>query len=88
MGDKMRIWEKIRELFMGSGRANPPCCRKVQGSIEYIMMLSAVSIIIVVALAMMTQLKGAAIQSFFGSGNVSITSKLASQLQNLSRTAG
>ena len=59
---------------------------KGQGSIEYIMMLSAVSIIIVVALAMMTQLKGTAIQSFFGSGNT-ITTQLAQQLRNLSVTA-
>ena len=30
---------------------------KAQGSLEYIMMLSAVSIVIVIALAMVTQLK-------------------------------
>lgn len=57
--------------------------RKCQGSIEYIMMLSAVSIIIVIALTMMVQLKGTALNSFFNSSNSSIASQLNSQLQNL-----
>ncbi len=59
--------------------------RKGQGSIEYIMMLSAVSIIIVVALAMMTQLKGAALGSFFNGSSGGISSQLASKLGNLTK---
>jgi len=59
--------------------------RKGQGSIEYIMMLSAVSIIIVIALTMMVQLKGAALSSFFN-GSSGITSQLTAQLGSLSNT--
>lgn len=57
---------------------------KGQGSIEYIMMLSAVSIIIVIALAMVIQMKGVATHAFFNSTNQSITSELAKDLSNLS----
>jgi hypothetical protein len=58
--------------------------RKGQGSIEYIMVLSAVSIIIVIALAMVMQLKGVAMHSFAGnSSNQSITSELSNELTNL-----
>lgn len=59
--------------------------RKGQGSLEYIMMLSAVSIIIVIALAMIMQLKGTAMHSF-GGGNQSIGSELANELSNLSNS--
>ena len=58
---------------------------KGQGSLEYIMMLSAVSIIIVIALAMITQLKGTALHSFMGTGNQSIASQLSNELANLSK---
>jgi hypothetical protein len=37
---------------------------KAQGSLEYIMMLSAVSIIVVIAIALMMQLKGVALHPF------------------------
>ncbi|HUY70393.1 MAG TPA: class III signal peptide-containing protein [Candidatus Baltobacteraceae bacterium] len=57
--------------------------RKGQGSLEYIMMLSAVSIVIVIALAMVTQLKGTAVHAFMGSSNQSIASQLSAQLGNL-----
>ncbi len=57
--------------------------KRGQGSLEYIMMLSAVSIIIVIALAMIMQLKGTALHSF-GGGNQSIGSQLANELANLS----
>lgn len=57
--------------------------RKVQSSIEYIMMLSAVSIIIVIALTMMVQLKGTATSQFFNGSNT-MAQKLGSQLGNLS----
>lgn len=57
--------------------------RKGQGSLEYIMMLSAVSIVIVIALAMVTQLKGTALHAFMGGSNQSIASQLSTQLGNL-----
>ncbi|MGC8669839.1 MAG: hypothetical protein ACP5TL_01645 [Candidatus Micrarchaeia archaeon] len=56
---------------------------KAQSSLEYIMMLSAVSIIIVIALAMITQLKGTALHAFFGSSNQSIANQITNQLTNL-----
>jgi uncharacterized protein (UPF0333 family) len=60
--------------------------KKAQGSLEYIMMLSAVSIVIVIALAMVTQLKGTAV-SAFGSGTTnSVSAKLASELANLTNS--
>ncbi len=55
-----------------------------QGSIEYVMMLSAVSIVIVIALAMITQLKGVALHALMNSTNSSVMSELAKQLSNLS----
>ncbi len=58
---------------------------KGQGSLEYIMMLSAVSIVIVIALAMMTQLKTAAMQGF-GGGSNGIVSQLSGELANISAT--
>ena len=58
---------------------------KGQGSLEYIMMLSAVGIIIVVALAMVMQLKGTAMHAFFGnSSNQSIANQLSTEMANLS----
>ncbi|MDE1810646.1 MAG: hypothetical protein KGH66_01215 [Candidatus Micrarchaeota archaeon] len=57
--------------------------KRAQGSLEYIMMLSAVSIVIVIALAMVTQLKGTAVHAFMGSSNQSVASQLSSQLGNL-----
>lgn len=57
--------------------------RKGQGSLEYIMMISAVSIIIVIALAMMTQLKGSALHAFYNGSSGGLANTLASQLSNL-----
>lgn len=56
---------------------------RAQSSLEYIMMLSAVSIIIVIALAMMVQLKGAAVHAFFNSTNQSMGAQLANEISNL-----
>ncbi len=58
---------------------------KGQSSLEYIMMLSAVSIVIVIALAMITQLKGAALHSFFGNASQSVSSQISNQLSNLTQ---
>jgi hypothetical protein len=60
--------------------------RKGQGSLEYIMMLSAVSIVIVIALTMVVQLKGAATHSFGLGVDNGIISQLANQLANISST--
>lgn len=57
--------------------------KKGQSSIEYIMMLSAVSIVIIIALAMITQLKGAAVHSFFNGTNGSIISSIKSEMINI-----
>ncbi len=56
---------------------------RAQSSLEYIMMLSAVSIIIVIALAMMVQLKGTAVHAFFNSTNQSMGAQLANEISNL-----
>ena len=57
--------------------------KKAQGSLEYIMMLSAVSIVIVIALAMVSQLKGTAVHAFANSSNQSVSARLANELANL-----
>jgi flagellar biosynthesis/type III secretory pathway M-ring protein FliF/YscJ len=58
--------------------------RRAQGSLEYIMMISAVSIIIVIALAMMLQLKGSALHAFYNSSSGNLANALSSQLANMS----
>jgi hypothetical protein len=57
--------------------------RKGQGSLEYIMMISAVSIIIVIALAMMTQLKGSALHAFYNGSGGNLANSLTTELGNL-----
>lgn len=57
--------------------------RKAQGSLEYIMMLSAVSIVVVIGIAIMMQLKGVALQPFSG-GAGNLTSTLSNEIANLS----
>jgi hypothetical protein len=79
MGLEMPYINEIRALLL-IGRA------KGQGSIEYILMLSAVSIIIVVALAMMMQLKGTALHAFSNSSNRSISAELGKELTNLTNS--
>jgi hypothetical protein len=77
----MRISGKVRNNRDGGRRRFA-----AQGSMEYIMMLSAVSIVIVVALALITQLKGVAIGSILNGGSHSIMAQLSNQLLNLSNT--
>ncbi|MCL4403214.1 MAG: hypothetical protein M1500_00705 [Candidatus Marsarchaeota archaeon] len=74
----MPLTDVIRTLLLMARAA------KGQGSIEYVMMLSAVSIVIVIALAMMTQLKGAAIHAMVNGTNSSVMTELTHQLSNLS----
>ena len=56
---------------------------KGQGSLEYIMMISAVSIIVMIALTMMMQLKGVALHSFYNGSNASVAQSLAKEMANL-----
>jgi len=74
--------DTVRALFLLSK------ARKGQGSMEYIMMLSAVSIIIVVALAMILQLKGVALHAFLNNSNQSVTNSLSSELLNMTKSIG
>ncbi len=59
--------------------------KKAQGSIEYLLMLSAVSIVIVIALAMIVQLKGAAIHAFYNSTNQSLVGQIGTEISNISK---
>jgi 2-methylcitrate dehydratase PrpD len=59
---------------------------KAQGSLEYIMMLSAVSIVIVIALAMVTQLKGTAVHAYMNSSNQSVSARIANELVGLTNS--
>ncbi|ASI13586.1 hypothetical protein Mia14_0255 [Candidatus Mancarchaeum acidiphilum] len=70
---------KIRKRFEMAGS------KKGQGSIEYLLMLSAVSIIIVIALAMIVQLKGDAIGIFYNSStNQSLANEIGREIANIS----
>jgi hypothetical protein len=81
MSDKMIPYRNEIGALLALGRS-----MRGQGSLEYIMMLSAVSIVIVIALAMVTQLKGAAVQAFSNGSNGSIATELSRELANLSKT--
>ncbi len=57
---------------------------KGQGSLEYIMMLSAASLVIIVALAMIVKLRGAVVSSVAVNGtNVSVTKAISDSLSTL-----
>lgn len=61
---------------------------KAQGSLEYIMMLSAASIVILIALAMIVKLKGAAVVTTAVNGsNTSISQAILGQLSSLAKNA-
>ncbi len=60
--------------------------RKAQGSLEYIMMIAAASIVIVIALAMVVKLKGAVGGGVVINGtNMSASQAISSELGSLSR---
>ena len=60
--------------------------RRAQGSLEYIMMLSAASIVILIALAMIVKLKGAVVTNVnVGGTNSSVSQAISGQLSNLSK---
>ncbi len=86
--------EKIREKAIGIMEAISPeaaCLARLagsykgQGSLEYIMMLAAASIVIVLALAMIVKLKGAVATNVSINGNsVGIAQAIAGQLSQIS----
>ncbi|MEM0086793.1 MAG: hypothetical protein QW774_02820 [Candidatus Micrarchaeaceae archaeon] len=58
---------------------------KGQGSLEYIMMLAAASIVIVIALAMVVGLKGAVVtHMYINNTNMSMVQAIAHELSSLS----
>lgn len=62
--------------------------RKGQGSLEYIMMLSAASIVILIALAMIVKLKGSVVTTVSVNGtNSSVSQAISNQLSGLSNGA-
>lgn len=62
--------------------------RKGQGSLEYIMMLSAASIVILIALAMIAKLKGSVVTTVSVNGtNSSVSQAISNQLSGLSSGA-
>lgn len=72
--------DEVRALLALAG------AKRSQGSLEYIMMLSAVSVVIVIALAMVTQLKGTAVHAFTNGTNQSVSARLSSELANLTNS--
>lgn len=58
--------------------------KKGQGSLEYVMMLSAASIVILIALAMVVKLKGSAISSVSVNGtNMSVSDAISQTLKGI-----
>lgn len=58
--------------------------RKAQSSLEYIMMVAAASVVIVLALAMVVKLKGAVVSNVSVNGNsMSVSSAIASEMGSL-----
>jgi hypothetical protein len=84
----MRLTEKIREALVPANAAALLALarsRKAQGSMEYIMMIAAASIVIVLALAMVVKLKGAAVSSVSINGtNMSVSEAISKELGSLS----
>lgn len=85
-GAGSRIGGRIKCPFWIGAAASLVRSSKGQGSLEYIMMVSAVSIIVVIALAMMMQLKGVALHSFYNGTNSSVAQSLSKELSNLTAT--
>jgi hypothetical protein len=60
--------------------------RKGQGSLEYIMMLAAASIVILIALGMIVKMKGAVVGSVSMNGtNMSVSQAITNQMSGLSK---
>ena len=62
--------------------------KRAQSSLEYIMMVAAASVVIVLALAMVVKLKGAVVQSVSVNGtNESISEAIAGELRSIASGA-
>ena len=87
----MGLTENIREALVPTNAAALLALarsRKAQGSLEYIMMIAAASIVIVLALAMVVKLKGAAVSSVSINGtNMSVSDAISKELGSLSSGA-
>lgn len=83
MGRKLRIMEKILPLE-GRVLLKVANSRKAQGSLEYIMMVAAASIIIVLALVMVVKLKSSIPVNVSVNGtSTSISNAITQQLGKL-----
>lgn len=80
----MKIQEIIRGLIPAEARAYFAVAKsmKAQGSLEYIMMVAAASVVIVIALAMVVKLKGSV------GGNVTINGTSTSVTGAISKELG
>jgi hypothetical protein len=78
-----RFWELLpveARAFWEIGKT-----MRAQGSLEYIMMIAAASVVVVIALAMIVKLKGAIINHVSISGvNTSVSDAISKELSNLS----
>ncbi len=82
----MRLAERIRDLVPPNAMAFFALAesKKAQSSLEYIMMVSAASIVIVLALAMVIKLKGAVVSNVFVNGtNMSVSQAIGKELGSL-----
>lgn len=82
----MGLVERVKELMPANAMALFALAesRKAQSSLEYIMMVSAASIVIVLALAMVIKLKGAVVSNISVNGtNMSVSQAIAKELGSL-----
>lgn len=84
----MKTMEMMGGMVPPEARAMLAVARsmKAQGSLEYIMMLAAASIVIVIALAMVVKLRGAVGTGVTVNGvNTSVSQAISNELGSLSR---
>lgn len=84
----MKTKDVIERMVPPEARALLAVARsmKGQGSLEYIMMIAAASVVIVIALAMVVKLKGAVGSNVVVNGvNVSVTQAISNELGSLSK---
>jgi len=84
----MKIGRMVESVVPPEARAFLAVARsmKAQGSLEYIMMIAAASIVIVIALAMVVKLKGTIGSNVSVNGvNTSVTDAISKELGTLSQ---
>ena len=82
----MKLVERVKGLVPANAMALFALAesKKAQSSLEYIMMVSAASIVIVLALAMVIKLKGAVVSSVSVNGtNMSVSQAISKELGSL-----